>query len=545
MMLSNLDVRHHLVCLAILVVSLLPAAVHAQQQEAQETPAESTRADGDSAEQLLEEAADIAVEVAEIRGLELKRGINKGIRDRDELRKVLIERLAEEVSDEDVEREGMVFKKLGLMPDDLDYKQTLLDVLTEQIAGFYDQHAEELYIMQGIPLDLQRPAMAHEIFHAIQDQHFDIQRMVEPLSSKEHGDFALARSALIEGDASVLMIDFSLYEEGILPREGVESVVDIPLMANVLKQLTREDVGALQQMVPEGSSQGAAPIDPSQLADSALAGAPRVIRKLLVFPYFGGMRFVISARADHGWDRVNAVYENPPVSTEQILHPERYFAGDQPVRLDFDAQPVLDAEQTYDSVFGEYQMRLLLEEHLLDEDGDQAESQRAYIDRAMLGWDGDRLRAFEYEDERVLLTHLSVWDTFKDAREYFEALGEVMNARFPKATVSRQEGEHGRSLCIVIDDGPRSERIYLEQWGDLVLHVEGAPTQPDADGAETDATAFMLREQIMRTVERTPFEDVFAERLEDYDARRKKAEGEQPDEQAEPEADQPAQDAPK
>ncbi len=545
MMFSNLNVRHHLVCLLALVVSLLPAAVEAQQQQDRENPAKSAHADGDSAEKLLDEAADIAVEVAEIRGLELQREIDKGIRNRDELRKVLIERLAEEVSDEDVEREGMVFKKLGLMPDDLDYKQTLLDVLTEQIAGFYDQHAEELYIMQGIPLDLQRPAMAHEIFHAIQDQHFDIQRMVEPLSSKKHGDFALARSALIEGDASVLMIDFSLYEEGILPREDVESVVDIPLMANVLTQLTREDVGALQQMVPEGSTQDAAPIDPSQLADSALAGAPRVIRKLLVFPYFGGMRFVISARAGHDWDRVNAVYENAPVSTEQILHPERYFAGDQPVRLDFDAQPVLDAEPTYDSVFGEYQMRLLLEEHLLDEQSDQAASQRSYIDRAMLGWDGDRLRAFEYEDGRLLLTHLSVWDTFEDAQEYFEALGEVMNTRFPNATISRQEGEHGRSLCIVVDDGPRSERIYLEQWGDLVLHVEGAPTEADADGAETNATTYMLREQIMRTVERTPFEELFAQRLDAYDAAQQKADGDHSDEPSKPEADQPAQDTPK
>ena len=476
-------------------------------------PQEASGDEAPSGQKLLEEASQIATEVANIRGLSLQAEIDKGIRTRAELRKVLIAKLAEEVTDEEVVNEAKVYKQLGLMPEELDYKQTLLDVLTEQIAGFYDQDAKELYIMKGIPLSLQRPAMAHEIFHAIQDQHFDIKRMVEPISSQENGDFALARSALIEGDASLVMIDFSLYEEGVLPQDNVRSVVDIPMMANILMRLTQEDVGALQQMVP----QGGAAVSPAELAESALADAPRMVRKLLVFPYFGGMRFVISARSGHNWERINHVYENPPVSTEQILHPQRYFAQDTPVLLDFEAASVIDdAPAIYDSVFGEYQMRLVLEQHLLE--GENLDEQRQLVDRAMTGWDGDRIRAFEPEGADVLLTHLSVWDTIRDAREYFEAMGQVLERRFPEAKMSHNRGKYGQSICLVLQDGEQAERVYLEQWGDLVLHVEGAPSRGDTKGQETDPTTHMLREQIFN-----PFEKVWRERLEQYDAERAEA----------------------
>jgi hypothetical protein len=516
----------HLAGMLVLAVSLASATASAQEPRDDGRNAAAAKAADDEAkpggdpsgERLLEEAAEIAHEVARIRGLSLKKEIDKGIRNRDQLRKVLIERLAEEVTDEDVENEGKVFKKLGLMSAELDYKQTLLDVLTEQIAGFYDQNAKELYIMQGIPLELQRPAMAHEIFHAIQDQHFDIKRMVEPISSKENGDFALARSALIEGDASLVMIDFSLYEEGVLPREGVESVVDIPVMANVLARLTREDVGALQQMVPQGADT-AGPIDPAQLSESALSDAPRMVRKLLVFPYFGGMRFVIGARAGRDWEHVNQVYENPPLSTEQILHPERYYAGDDPVQLDFNVEPTLPAETLiYDSVFGEYQMRLILEEHLLEQEDAPQDQNQQKVDQAMTGWDGDRLRAYELDDGGVFISHLSVWDTFDDSKEYFDALVEMMMVRFPDARLTHNRGEHGQSACIVAGEGSDAERIYVEQWGDLVLHLEGAPTEFDQDGSETDMTAYIVRERIMQSVERLPFSEVYEDKLETYDA---------------------------
>lgn len=470
-----------------------------------------------SGQRLLQEAASIAQKVGDFRGLGLQAEIHKGLRNRDQLRAVLIQRLAEELSDEEVENEAKVFKKLELLPADLDYRQTLLDVLTEQIAGFYDQRAKELYVMEGIPLDLQRPAMAHEIFHAIQDQHFNIQRMVEPLSARENADFALARSAFIEGDASMVMIDFSLYEQGVLPHGNIGSVIDIPMMANVLRQLTRQDIGALQQLLPDDTA-AQTPVDPNAVARTALGEAPRMLQKMLTFPYFAGMEFIIEARKGHDWARVDAIYDNAPVSSEQILHPQRYFDGDEPILLDFDTAPVMSGEALiYDTTLGEYQMRLYLEEHLLVDaaEGKSSAAIERTIDRAMLGWGGDRLRAFEPAPGQTVLTHLSVWDSQLDAAEYFDALVQTTQRRFAQAEASQMQGRYGRALCLLT---PAGERIYVEQWGDLVLHMEGLPSQIDPSARETDPSAWMLREQIMHTVKRSHFGAEYRKKLDAYDA---------------------------
>ncbi len=445
-------------------------------------------------QELLDTAVEIAEQVAEIRGLELKAPIKKGIKRRDELRDVLITKLAEEVSDDQIAAEGEVFARLGLIPEDLDYKKMLLDVLTEQIAGFYDQKTKELYVMQGIPLVLQRPAMAHELFHGIQDQHFDILSLQAPFSSTENGDFALARSALIEGDATVVMFDFSLYESGTLPQPGKTSVVDIPLVAGMLKRLNFDDLTAIESMMGGAPGMGS-----ESVAESALGKAPAIFRELLMFPYFAGMRFIVMMRIQKSWDAIDAIYDNPPVSTEQILHPERYVAGDSPVFLRYAPQKDVLSDQwksIYDTVMGEFQVHLYLKKHLAEVEGADPSS-------ASMGWDGDRLLAWERND-RVLLSHLSVWDSEEEASEYYDAVVQTFGVRFPTASVENAEGKYGESTCLLREKA--NERVYVERWGDLVLVIEGAPSRLDEQGRETDPTLFMMRDQAFSTLERVDYD---------------------------------------
>jgi hypothetical protein len=502
---------------------------------------DTSRADAASARKLLEGADAITDRVGDIRGLETLSSLDKGIKNRKELRKILIEKLAEDQSETEMRHEASVFKKLGLLPRNLDYRETLLDVLTEQIAGFYDQKTEQLNIMVGMSLSLQRPAMAHEIFHAIQDQHFDLQSLFEPFGSQENGDFYLARSALVEGDATVLMIDFSLYEQNTLPQGQARSIVDIPPMANLLEQLKFDDLGALEKLASQtgadvGGEEGP---DPSRVLDSALAQAPSIIQRVLVFPYFAGMRFVIAMRKGRSWEAFNEIYRHPPVSTEQILHPERYARGDEPVHLDYRPAPVLGDEydEIYETVLGEFQMRLFLEQHLRTSD-ETEDSSAVDVQEAAKGWDGDRLFAYDPADDRtpLLLTHLSAWDSTRDAIEYYNALVEVMKRRFPDARIRTSDGEHGASTCLHVSrsegDSLESERIYLERWGDSVLHVEGAPTELDSEGRETDATTYRLRDYIWETLERTPFREVLERkraRLEDERSEANEAESESND----------------
>ncbi len=445
-----------------------------------------------SEKELLKAADEIAQDVAEIRGLPLRADIKKGIKRREELRDVLISKLSEEVSDKDIAAEGAVYQRLGLIPADLDYKKMLLDVLTEQIAGFYDQKTKELYVMQGIPLSLQRPAMAHELFHAIQDQHFDILKLQEPFSSVENSDFALARSALIEGDATIVMFDFALYEAGTLPTGAATSVVDIPMVAGVLKSMSFDDITAIEQMM--GSSVGSAQ---GNVADSALAKAPAIFRELLMFPYFAGMRFVVAARIGKQWSDVDQIYKKAPSSTEHILHPERYFAGDEPVWLDFDASRSIDGwEKIYESVMGEFQTRLFLKTHLGAESTEFA--------TAAEGWGGDRLKAYQ-KDGRVMVVFLSTWDSIEEAKEFYGALHKTVQSRYGSASIIDATGKFGESKCFLRSED--EERVYVERWGDLVLYVEGAPAKLDANGVETDTTAFKLRDEVFGSMKRVPMQD--------------------------------------
>lgn len=498
---SELMPRHFLL---LLIATLFPATVLAQEKSGEPKNSEPTtqptvegEAAAPSGEALLKAADEIAAKVAEIRGLELKAPVKKGIKQRHELRAVLMQKLSEEVSDSQIDAEAAVFKRLGVIPQDLDYKKVLLDVLTEQIAGFYDQKSKELYVMEGIPLAMARPAMAHELFHALQDQHFDILNLQEPFDTTENSDFALARSALLEGDATILMFDFEMYESGQLPAGNQTSLIDIPIASNMLRRL---DFNSLMNNPMLGGLGGAG----FDVGESALAKAPAVFRESLVFPYFAGMRFIVIARTQRTWKDVDRIYENPPVSTEQILHPQRYFDGDHPEWLDFTAG-VEGYEKIYDSVIGEFQLLQFLKAHPTDGVDPAA---------AAMGWDGDRVFAYQPEGgDKTALVLVSSWDSIAEAQEFFESAKKISKQRYPNALEESKAEGHGQSVCLVIGEGDARERLYIEQWGDLVLYVEGTPSELDADGKELNPATYSIREQVWKSLKRRPFHDEMNDRM--------------------------------
>ena len=458
-------------------------------------------------ETLLEAASSIAEQVAEIRGLELKGPINKGVQNREQLRQMLIERFHEEVPQEEFEAEAQVYKRLGLFDEDLDYRQLMLDMLTEQIAGFYDQGAKELYIMEGLPEPVQRPAMAHEIFHAVQDQHFDIGRLLEPFSSKENGDFALARMALIEGDATVVMIDFELHEQGVLPQNRARSIADIPPLAAAIIEMDSEQMSAVEQLQPSTAPDLATGSVPS-LTDSVLGSAPPIVRDVLLFPYFGGMQFVLRARAGRSWSSFDAIYDKAPASTSQILHPERYFDDDFPLEVRFDAADALpDHRPVYETVLGELQTRSWLSTHF-----NEMDSATPSASEIAAGWDGDRLRGYEGPGGEMVVVHLSSWRSVEQAEVFARALEQTATFRHGGES-SYRSGEYGESWCLRVGSEPDGERLYVERWGELVLYIEGAPSTLNDEGRELNRSVFDMRDAIWDSLQRTPFEEVLQKRL--------------------------------
>lgn len=347
-----------------------------------------------------------------MRGLAHKTPFQRGVLSRGEIVQKLRERMAKEFTKEEVRVESGMLKRLGLLPEGIDYEQTLLDMLAEQVAGFYDPYAKTLYIADWLPIDMQRPALAHEIEHALQDQHFDLKKFSAPL--KEDGDRQLARSAVVEGDGTAAMLEYAQRAAGITTSPMPE---DIRQLGRQMMQISMNATPAFQK-------------------------APAALRETLVFPYAAGLEFVLVRRqglvtasplpmpskggpvakeAPAGsWARVDELFRDPPDSTEQILHPEKFSPRERPVRIT--AAPLTSLaprKEVRRDVMGELVFRIWFDSQLAE----------SHATEAAAGWGGDRLVAYEAPgDAMPALVILSAWDTESDTNEAEVATRKVLMA---------------------------------------------------------------------------------------------------------------------
>jgi hypothetical protein len=381
---------------------------------------------------LLAAADDITRQVAALRGLQPKAALQRGVLTRAEIGAKLKERLDKEYTPEEVKSEARVLKRLGLLPADADYGKMLLDLLMEQVAGFYDPFAGRLYIADWLPLEMQRPAMAHEIEHALQDQWFDLKRFAQPI--KEDGDRQLARSALVEGDGTMVMLEFQVQAMG--------------------GMVTSEQLGDVI------AAMGKQLLSSSALNDTPLfKSAPRFLKETLMFPYLAGLNFIAQLKRSQPWTRIDEVWRAPPSTTEQVLHPEKYLAKEPAVAIAAAPLSSLGArKELRRDVLGELEMRVLFAEAVPE----------AEAEKAAAGWGGDRLVAFA--DPAVAtapptVISLSAWDSETDAREAEAAARKVV------------EKLVGRPLAAATGRvaDPNGDEWSVERRGDKLLVVFGAP----------------------------------------------------------------------
>ncbi|HET6614076.1 MAG TPA: hypothetical protein VFG83_18885 [Kofleriaceae bacterium] len=393
---------------------------------------------------LLAKAGDIAKKVSTLRGLSIVHPIKRGVMTRAEIQKRLVANIDEEYKPGELAAEAVAMKRLGLLPADADYKKLVLDILTEQIAGFYDPKAKELYIASWSTTGCDM-VMAHEIDHALQDQHFNLEQLIQ--SSHDNGDVSLARQALAEGDGMVLMIEYLMAKMGQPPPWGN------PLFAKMIEE-------RMQGTEMAGMSK--------------LAGAPRVLRETLIFPYVAGMAFVIQFRKHHPWKRIDAVYRKPPLSTEHILHPETYKRYERPDRVRVrPLRSLRGYDKIYDNITGELGFRIFLRERGVSED-------TANI--AAGGWGGDRVAMFAPAGHKpdqvdgVIGVSYSVWDAGVDAQEMFEAESSalrnlVKGGTEVASTASRLVLGAGDLVWMVERKGDRVVAIFAapKAKGDAIL----------------------------------------------------------------------------
>lgn len=328
-------------------------------------------------------------------------------RTRDEVRTYLEQRFAEDLPPEELSAMERVYKRFGLLPEEMDLGQFMLDLLTEQVAGYYDPREDVLYVVEGGDEALIGVTINHELVHALQDQYFDLDSMQR---ARDDNDRAVAGQAVIEGQATL---------EQILTMIG----------GNNLAAALPGGWERVRQMIRD--MQGAMPV---------FASAPTLLQETLLFPYLTGAEFMRTFKQERPgalpWDQM-------PTSTEQLLHGDRYFGTrDEPTVV------TLPAPATGRTVFhnnlGEFETRLLLYEHLRDQ---------ASAVRGAAGWDGDRYALIE-TPRGDALAWVTVWDSAVDAGEFYDLFDAALVKRFPDLRPGASTGDtrtysvRGRSLLL-------------------------------------------------------------------------------------------------
>jgi hypothetical protein len=344
---------------------------------------------------------EVRTEVAAIRGLAWKQDIPFNSMDREALKHLLDEELNESWEEEGAGLER-AYKAFGLLPRDMDLKPWYSDFMKEQIAAFYHPEKKALFtvdeqdlVTDGTPV--QSFVFAHELLHALEDQHFDFEAAEEKLKTNE--DAQSAHQALVEGSATDGGLEYLVW--GL----GVPMSMAGPTGRTVSRLLARMDLEELEDL---GTT------DTDDPAVTALAEAPPLIKAHLLFPYIGGWRFAAELRSEFGWRGIDSAYRDLPESSEQIIHPERYIdRRDRPVRIQL-ASPPADWPIRHEGTMGMLTVRVLFAS-LLDEKA------AAYAE----GWDGDRYAVWETPDGDAI-GWVSVWDRRAQARRFAQKYEELL-----------------------------------------------------------------------------------------------------------------------
>jgi hypothetical protein len=384
--------------LALILLALLPRPVQAETPPAPALPEGVAPLPPESARHF----QDLLEAAEKYRGLKARQPIPAGTLAEAELRRKMSESVGEDLTPGQIKAIEIGAKAFGLIPENLDLTSYLPELLTSQVAGFYDPERHYLALVRrdgGGPAqespkdraedtrDPEDVIIVHELTHALQDQHFDLKTFerVDPLS-----DASTARAALAEGDATLTMMSY-------MAGKNVETV---PGMAEAMTSMFADPALMAGADVPGGD---------------LLSRAPAWIRDSLLFSYVHGFAFCLDVRRAGGQKLLDLAFtSDPPRSSEQILHPAKWHGRrDDPIVLPWpDLSDVLSGwTKVSEGETGEATLQTLLREKSRD---------RRQAEAAAAGWGGDRFAVYEKAGRR-LLVWWTEWDSDADAREFEKA----------------------------------------------------------------------------------------------------------------------------
>ncbi len=324
-------------------------------------------------------------------------------RSRDQVRDYVVHKFDQDLPPAELTGLEAALHLFGLIPDTMQLRATMIDLLTEQIAGYYDADSNALYIPADIDEGKLRLVVSHELVHALQDQYVPLDSII---AQQGHNDRRSAAQAVLEGQATVVQISV------LMPEQRPDTFPTGWFWQQ--RVVTQRLQGQMEQF----------------------SRAPLWLREGLIFPYLGGADFVLWFRRTHPG---RSVLTAMPTSTEQILHPERYAESDAPTPIAF-AAPSADTVQ-YEDDLGEFETRLLLEQQLGDE---------RQATQLATGWDGDRYQVLGPAAEA--LVWYSVWDDAAAADRFAVGLEQAWKKR--RADGRMGGGRRSEVKRVTIDNRP-------------------------------------------------------------------------------------------
>jgi hypothetical protein len=360
--------------------------------------------------------ARIESQVAALRGLQPTAPVARDVLDEAGLKAYITNSFNADNPASFVTSTERLYKALLLMPQDESLESLYIELLTSQVAGLYDDKTKKMYVVSksGAIGPAEEVTYAHEYTHALQDQHFGLRSVVG--DAKDQGDRTLARTALVEGDATLVM---SLWAQANL------SVAELTRIATAT--------------------------DPASQA--VMAKMPAILRESLLFPYTSGLTLALGDFQRGGFAAINARFASPPDSTEQILHPDKLAAGEKPVPVafpaDFAARLGSGWTVPLQDTLGEFQLEILLR----DAGGVASD----VSSKAAAGWGGDRVALVEGPGGATGVALDTVWDTTADAAEFAAAL-DGLRGKLVAA---------GRSVSVLTPAANRVVLITAESGGTL------------------------------------------------------------------------------
>jgi len=354
------------------------------------------------------------------------------LRSRADNRRFIEQEINRRYSKDQLEAERKSMVAWGVLPADYDLQRLFLDLLEEQVSAYYDPRGKVMVVGDWLPPEQQRAALMHELVHALQDREVPIDAFIAP--DPGHGDRLLSRQALIEGEAVALTFDLMLKPQGM----DISRLTDLSMTQGLI------------------TTSAGGPV---------IGKAPKFLRDLLLFPYVEGLGFIYEFRKRQPWSAMSAIYRDPPRSTTQILHPEKYLDAREnplPVVVPDLSRLLPGARLVSDDDLGEFSLGAVLALHMGDTEGA----------RAAVGWRGDRYRIWEDAAGRFAIAYRVIVADAQIATALAGHLKASVEKRHPELAGKSTAGAGGLMTWV---DGLRA--FAVERRGTSVVLLEEIPAQ--------------------------------------------------------------------